>query len=138
MLHGGQLPPSPAAQGSLCPCFLQVIAPPPSTLPTLLPRPFPLPFSQTPKVTSLAVSHKAHISLSIQFLKKLNSCGPLLLMLGSLTVKWSTCRICISVSMCVISQQRCPVVIYFIRQTLHGGDDTFTRILHLVFLETVH
>jgi len=54
-------------------------------------------------------------------------------MLGSLIVKWGTCRICIS----EISQQRCPVVIYFMRQTLHGGGDMFTRVLHLVhvFLE---
>lgn len=53
-------------------------------------------------------------------------------MLGSVAVKWGTCRICISVSMCVINQQRCPVVIYFIRQTLHTGGDMFARILHLV------
>lgn len=71
MLHGRQLPPSPAAQGSRCPCFLQVKPFPPNTLFTLLPLPFPLSFLVKCPVTSLAVSHKAHISHSIQPFKEI-------------------------------------------------------------------
>lgn len=91
----------------------------------------PPPFSQSYLFCSAPQS--THVSLCPIFLKKWNSCGPLLFHVGR-----SSCEmkhlpyLDLCFLMYVMSQHRFHVIIYFKRQALHDGYGTFTRIQHLV------
>lgn len=83
MLHGWQLPPSSATQGSLCPCFFQVILPPP-LLPFL--SCCPLPLVRHPEFSFMQWVPK-HTYLSLSDFKLITFSGPIAFSAGHFSCK---------------------------------------------------